>query len=116
MDFAAEGLLDGLEGERARADRIALLEELLADGVPPEELKAAVAEDRLVFLRVERLGPDVGERELSARFAAINEHLGPQLGETMRRIFEMHLQDQLRNDAIGRAEIVHGRIPGASEV
>jgi adenylate cyclase len=208
MDFAAEGLLDGLEDEAARADRIALLEELLADGVSLDELKQAVAEDRLVFLRVERtlgtarytarevaqltgiepeeglryrqaiglprpdldervltdrdveairqlkafeaaglpeeglvemarvlgeslsrvaaavrllvrdalLGPDVGERELSASFAAINEHLGPQLGETMQRIFEMHLQDQLRNDAIGRAEIAHGRILGATEV
>jgi adenylate cyclase len=208
MDFAAEGLLDGLKDDRARAERIELLEELAADGVPPEELKAAVAEDRLVFLRVERtlgtarytarevadltgiepeqglrfrqalglprpdldervltdrdvealrqlkafeaaglpeeglmemarvlgenlsrvaasvrllvrdvlLGPDVGERELSASFAAINEHLGPQLGEIMERIFEMHLQDQLRNDAIGRAEIAHGRILGATEV
>jgi adenylate cyclase len=208
MDFAAEGLLDGLEDERARTERVALLEELSADGVSLEELKAAVAEDRLVFLRVERtlgtarytarevaeltgiepeeglryrqalglprpdldervltdrdvemlgqlklfeaaglpeeglmemarvlgeslsrvaasvrllvrdalLGPDVGERELSASFAAINEHLGPQLGATMQRIFEMHLQDQLRNDAIGRAEIAHGRILGATEV
>ena len=34
----------------------------------------------------------------------------------MERIFEMHLQDQLRNDAIGRAEIAHGRILGATEV
>lgn len=208
MDFAAEGLLDGLESERARAERVALLEELLADGVPPAELKAAVAEDRLVFLRVERtlgaarytplevaemtgipveeglrlrqalglprpapdervltdrdvealrgvqsfqaaglpqegifemarvlgeslsrvaaavrlfvreqmLTPDIGERELSARYAAINEHLGPQLAETMQRVFEMHLQDQLRNDAIGRAEIASGRLPGATEV
>jgi adenylate cyclase len=54
MDFAAEGLLDGIEDGRARAERVALLEELLADGVSLEELKAAVAEDRLVFLRVER--------------------------------------------------------------
>ena len=54
MDFAAEGLLDGLDDERARAERVALLEELLADGVPLEELSEAVAEDRLVFLRVER--------------------------------------------------------------
>lgn len=208
MDFAAEGLLDGLEDERARAERVALLEELLADGVPPEELKAAVAEDRLVFLRVEQtlgtarytarevaqltsidpeealryrqalglprpgldervltdrdvealrllqtfkaaglpdeglmeaarvlgeslsrlastvrlflrevlLSPDVGERELSARYAAVNEHLGPQLGKLMQEVFDMHLQDQLRNDAIGRSEVVHGRIPGAVEV
>jgi adenylate cyclase len=28
----------------------------------------------------------------------------------------MHLRDQLRNDAIGRAEIAHGRMPGASQV
>lgn len=208
MDFAAAGLLDGLDDERARAERTALLEELLADGVPLEELKAAVAEDRLVFLRVERtlgaarytplevaeltgiavedglrlrqalglprpapeervltdrdvealrgvqafqaaglppegivemarvlgenlsrvaaavrlfvreqlLTPAIGERELSARYAAINEHLGPQLAEAMQRIFEMHLQDQLRNDAIGRAEVARGRIAGATTV
>jgi adenylate cyclase len=208
MDFAAEGLLDGVDDVTARADRSALLEELLADGVPLEELKAATAEDRLVFLRVERtlgtarytprevaelagidaeealhyrqalglprpaldereltdrdvealrllqgfkaaglpeeglmevtrvlgeslsklaatvrlflrdalLSPNVGEHELSARYAAVNEHLGPQLATTMQRIFEMHLQDQLRNDVIGRSEIAHGRIPGASEV
>jgi len=208
MDFAAEGLLDGIDDERARAERIALLEELIADGVSLEELKEAVAEDRLVFLRVERtlgatrytprevaeltgipveealrlrqalglprpaidervltdrdiealrgvqafeaaglpqegivemvrvlgenlsrvaaavrlfvrdqlLTPDIGEHELSTRYAAINEHLGPQLAESMQRVFEMHLQDQLRNDAIGRSEVAHGRIPGAVEV
>jgi adenylate cyclase len=208
MDWVAEGLLDGLEDERACAERVALLEELLADGVALDELKQAVAEDRLVFLRVERtlgatrytpreiaaatgieaeeglalrqalglprpgldervltdhdvealrgvqafqaaglpqegiaemarvlgenlsrvaaavrlfvreqmLTPEIGERELSARYAAINEHLGPQLAETMQRVFEMHLLDQLRNDAIGRAEIARGRIPGATEV
>ena len=208
MDFAAEGLLDGLADARARADRIDLLEELLADGVPLEELRLAVAEDRLVFLRVERtlgtarytplevaeiagipvedalryrqalglprpaldervltdrdiealrgveafqaaglpeegiveiarvlgenlsrvaaavrvfvreqmLTPEIGEQELSARYAAINAHLGPQLAETMQRIFEMHLQDQLRNDAIGRAELLRGGIPGSAAV
>ncbi len=201
MDFAAEGLLDGIGDERARAQRIALLEELSADGVSPAELKEAVAEDRLMFLRVERtlgtarytpreverltgidaeeglryrqalglprpgldervlsdrdvealrqlqtfraaglpddalmeitrvlgeslsrlaatvrmvlrdalLTPDAGEHELSTRYAAVNEHLGPQLAETMQQIFAMHLQDQLRNDAIGRADIVPGR-------
>lgn len=208
MDFAAEGLLDGLEDERARAERVALLEELLADGVPPEELKQAVAEDRLVLLRVERtlgtarytprevaamtgidveqglryrqvlglsrpgldervltdrdvealrglkafeaaglpeeglmemarvlgeslsrvaaavrmfvrealLAPDIGEHELSARYAAVSEQLGPLLGESMQRIFTMHLQEQIANDAIGRAELAHGRIHGATEV
>jgi len=207
MDFAAEGLLDGLDDERARAERVALLEELVADGVELEELKAAVAEDRLVLLRVERslgtarytarevseltgidvetglryrqvlglprpgpdervltdldvealrglqrfeaaglpeeglmemarvlgeslsrvaaavrvfvrgelLAPDVGEQELSARYAAVSEQLVPQLADSMQRIFTMHLQEQIRNDAIGRAELAHGRIAGATE-
>jgi adenylate cyclase len=208
MDFAAEGLLDGIEDERGRAERAALLEELIADGVTPDELRQAVAEDRLVFLRVERalgterytprevaelvgiepetglryrqalglprpeldervladvdvealrrlkqfqaagvpdeglleitrvlgeglsklaatvrttfreayLAPDVSERELSARYATVNEHLGPQFAAVLQQVFEMHLRDQLRNDAIGRAELARGRIAGATEV
>jgi adenylate cyclase len=208
MDFAAEGLLDGIEDERARAERVALLEELLADDVTLEELKAAVAEDRLVFLRVERvfgterytprevaelvgidveeglrfrqalglsrpgpnervltdgdvvalrrlrdfqaaglpeeglyevarvlgealsriaatvrllvrdafLAPGIGERELSARYAAVAEGLTPQMFAVMEQIFDMHLRDQLRNDAIGWTELAHGRVSGATEV
>lgn len=208
MDFAAEGLLDGIEDERARAERIALLEELLAEGISLDELRRAVAEDRLVFLRVERalgmerytprevgalvgidperglryrqalglprpgldereltdadvealrpllafqaaglpeeglyevarvlgeslsriaaavrqlvrgafLTPEIGERELSARYAAVLEQLGPQLGGVVQQILDMHLRDQLRNDAIGRAELASGRMPGSVEV
>jgi adenylate cyclase len=208
MDFAAEGLLDGIEDERARAERVALLEELLADGVPPEEVKVAVAEDRLAFLRVERLfgterytprevaeivgidveeglrfrqalglsrpGPDervltdgdvaalsrlrefqaaglpeeglfevarvlgeslsriaatvrllvrdafvspgIGERELSERYAAVAEGLTPQMFAVMEQIFDMHLRDQLRTDAIGWTELAHGRVNGATQV
>jgi adenylate cyclase len=207
MDFAAEGLLDGLDDERARAERVALLEELLADGVPLEELKEAVAEDRLVFLRVERvfgterytprevaelvgidveeglrfrqalglsrpgpdervltdgdvaalrrlrefqaaglpeeglyevarvlgealsriaatvrllvreafLSPGIGERELSARYAAVAEGLTPQMFAVMEQIFDMHLRDQLRNDAIGWSEL-RGGMSGATPV
>jgi adenylate cyclase len=54
MDFEQAGLLDGLEG----ADRDAreqLLEQLANDGVGLDELKAAVAEDRLALLPVERV-------------------------------------------------------------
>jgi adenylate cyclase len=54
MDWEAEGLLDGIEGEKARAARRALLDELHDDGVSLEELRAAVAEDRLVLFPVER--------------------------------------------------------------
>src|SRR5690242_12280654 len=54
MDFEQAGLLDGLEG----ADRDAreqLLTQLADDGVGLDELKAAVAEDRLALLPVERV-------------------------------------------------------------
>jgi adenylate cyclase len=54
MDFEQAGLLDGLEG----ADRDAreqLLAQLADDGVSLDELKAAVAEDRLALLPVERV-------------------------------------------------------------
>src|SRR4051795_10417772 len=55
MDWEAEGLLDGLEGEPARAARRALLDELHEEGVPLDDLRRAVAEDRLALLPVERV-------------------------------------------------------------
>lgn len=54
IDFQALGLLDGLEGSEREA-REELLTGLLARGVTIEELRAAVAEDRLVLLPVERV-------------------------------------------------------------
>jgi adenylate cyclase len=54
MDFEAAGLLDGLKGQE-RAAREKLLERLVSDGFTIEELKAAVAEDRLALLPVERV-------------------------------------------------------------
>jgi adenylate cyclase len=54
IDFAAEGLLDGLEG-KDRAAREELLRGLLERGCTLDELKTAVAEDRLVLLPVERV-------------------------------------------------------------
>jgi adenylate cyclase len=54
VDFAAEGLLDGLEGP-ARDARRRLLEELHGEGTPLAELRAAVAEGRLVLLPAERV-------------------------------------------------------------
>jgi adenylate cyclase len=61
IDFEAEGLLEGLEGE-AREARRTLLQELAEDGVALEELKQAVAEDRLALLPVERVLEGEGER------------------------------------------------------
>lgn len=61
IDFEAEGLLKGLRG-KARDARRELLAELAAEGVPLEELRRAVAEDRLVLLPVERLLAGGGRR------------------------------------------------------
>lgn len=55
MDFEAEGLLAGVDDAQAREERIALLRQLLDDGVELDELKRAVSEDRLPLLRVERM-------------------------------------------------------------
>jgi adenylate cyclase len=54
MDFEAEGLLDGLDGE-ARSDREQLLGRLADDGFTLQELKAAVSEHRLALLPVDRV-------------------------------------------------------------
>jgi adenylate cyclase len=54
MDFAKAGLLDGLEGPERKA-REQLLARLADDGVELDELKAAVAENRLALLPVERV-------------------------------------------------------------
>jgi adenylate cyclase len=53
MDFEGTGLLDGLTGEEREA-RIRLLEKLTGEGVTLEELHAAVAEERLALVPVER--------------------------------------------------------------
>jgi adenylate cyclase len=54
MDWEAEGLLDGLEDDAARDARRQLLDHLHGDGCGVDELRAAVDEDRLVLLPVER--------------------------------------------------------------
>lgn len=53
-DLEAAGLLDGCEGEDARNARRELLEGLLADGVPLDDLRRAVQENRLALLPAER--------------------------------------------------------------
>jgi adenylate cyclase len=70
IDFAAEGLLDDLEGE-ARTARQDLLRQLSADGVSLEELRDAVAAGHLTLMPVERAiagdGPRYSAREISER-------------------------------------------------
>ena len=49
-----DDLLEGLEGE-ARSERQALIEQLLADGFSPDELREAAARGRLALLPVDRV-------------------------------------------------------------
>jgi adenylate cyclase len=68
IDFEAEGLLDGLQGD-AREARRELLERLAGEGVPLEELREAVEGGRLALLPVERAfagdGPRYTPREVA---------------------------------------------------
>jgi adenylate cyclase len=54
IDFEAEGLLDGLEGQQ-RAERLALLRQLAADGVPLNELRRTTATGTVMFLPADRV-------------------------------------------------------------
>jgi adenylate cyclase len=54
MDYAAEGLLDDLEGE-ARASRDQLLSYLVEDGFTVDQLRDAIKENRLALLPVDRV-------------------------------------------------------------
>jgi adenylate cyclase len=78
IDFEAEGLLDGVEGE-AREARLALLRDLAEAGVQLDEMRRAVAEDRLVLLPVERVFEPEGERytldEVAEESGLAREHL-----------------------------------------
>jgi adenylate cyclase len=68
IDFEAEGLLEGLEGD-ARQARLDLLQDLSDDGIPLDELKRAVEENRLVLLPVERIFDSGDERYSAAEIA-----------------------------------------------
>ena len=77
IDFEAEGLLEGLDGEQ-RAARLALLQDLADDGVELQELRDAVAAGRLALLPVERALTGDGPRytlEEVAEKAGIDQEL-----------------------------------------
>src|ERR1044072_363583 len=70
IDFEAEGLLAGVEGE-ARGGRLELLQRLAGEGVSLEELRGAVEGGRLTLLPVERAlageGPRYTPREIAEK-------------------------------------------------
>ena len=72
IDFEAEGLLEGTSGNEREA-RLRLLRDLADDGVGVDELRAAVEEERLVLLPVERAlgGPEKYTLEEVAKKAGL---------------------------------------------
>ncbi len=54
IDFEAEGLLDGLEGQQ-RSERLALLQQLHSDGVPLAELRRTTEAGTVMFLPADRV-------------------------------------------------------------
>jgi adenylate cyclase len=82
IDFAAEGLLDGLAGAE-RAERVALLEHLAADGVPLAELRRATANGTVMFLPADRVV--VGEERYTAAEVAERAQVDLDFLVTARR-------------------------------
>ena len=81
-DFAAEGLLDGLEGS-AREARLELLEQLAAEGVSLADLRAASRDGRLLFVGAERaMG---GQPRYSTREVGERVGLAPEFLMALRR-------------------------------
>ena len=80
IDFEAEGLLQGVDGE-ARAARLSLLEELAVDGVSLEELREAIEAGRLTLLPVERALAGTGPRYTPREVAEVS---GVDLGLLQR--------------------------------
>lgn len=74
IDFEAEGLLDGLDGEQ-RAERLALLEDLAASGVSLDELRRTTAMGTIIFLPTDRV--IVGDRRYTG--AEVAELAGVEL-------------------------------------
>jgi adenylate cyclase len=79
-DFEREGLLDDLEDERERAARLDLLRELVESGVDIEEIRRAVAEDRLATLPMEL----VFTRDCTHTLRAVMDELGLEEGFVRR--------------------------------
>jgi adenylate cyclase len=90
-DFEAEGLLEDLEDESARAARVELLRELEAEGYELAELRRAVEEGRLALLPVERAL--TGEARYTADEVAELSGLDREFLDALWRALGMALSD-----------------------
>ena len=91
MDWEAEGLLEDLPDDRARAARRALLDELEGEGLGIDELRKAVQEQRLALLPVDRLLG--GEARLSAREIADEVGIDLETLQSTRRALGLAVPD-----------------------
>jgi adenylate cyclase len=103
IDFAAEGLLDDLEGE-AREARLGLLERLSAEGVSLAELRDAVATGHLTVLPVERAIAGDGPR-YSAREIAAKSGLGLELALAFRAALGIPYGDDVDDQVATEADL-----------
>lgn len=111
MDWEAEGLLDDCPDDRAKEARRALLDELHGDGVPLEELRQAVTEQRLALLPVERvLG---SEPRYTIHEIAEQSGVGVETLEGTRRALGLAVPDRearMFDDADLEAARMHRRV------
>jgi len=91
MDWAAEGLLEDCADDAARDARRALLDKLHGDGVPLDDLRRAVAEERLALLTVDRLL--TSEARYTARDIAERSGLDLDFFQDQRRALGLAVPD-----------------------
>jgi adenylate cyclase len=90
IDFAAEGLLDGLQGE-ARAERLSLLEQLAGEGVALSELRRTTASGTIIFLPADRV--IVGNERYTAAEVSELSGVEPEFLAAARRAMGLPVPD-----------------------
>jgi adenylate cyclase len=90
VDFAAEGLLDGLHG-MARSERLALLEQLAGEGVSMSELRSRTASGTIMYLPADRV--IVGSERYTSREVAAQSGVEEAFLVACRRAMGLPIPD-----------------------
>jgi adenylate cyclase len=107
IDFEAEGLLEGLEGDR-RQERLALLRQLAGEGVPLSELRRTTAAGTVVYLAADRV---IGGSE---RYTA--EQLAELSGVELPFLLEVRRAMGLPMPEVGEAAFTREELDGAKRI